>query len=299
MRHLFYHCFTIIMVTTPIICKAQTFETRRNQFFIMNTLTGGIISGVGAVIHKKPNQTKGNAFLIGFGKGLVGGSLCFAGKYYTYEIKNQRSYWIGWPCKLIHATGASIIENAALNKPMLSNWAMDYGPFRIDISKNKTKFRVLPFATAGILVHLIQKNKFNTKITLQSGTWHFNSKSDPKQKDGQNIAIINSVSVDKEKNWKSLSFYNNQYNTTAHEIIHTYQQRECLAVNNFYLKNKGKLIYWDIPVFTLPYLVGSIKNERYYSNPYELEAESLSRRNAILWDEKDKSTWPSIKNLPY
>jgi hypothetical protein len=283
------------MVVCSTLSKAQTFERVRNDFLVMNVITGGIISGVGSAIHKKKDQSRGKAFLIGFGKGCIGGGFTFAGKYLTYEIKENRSYYYGWPCKLLHATGASIIENGAQNKPMFSNFALDYGPFRIDISK-KPSLRIMPFATAGIIFHFINGNKFDLKTTLQSGTFYFESKKD-------NITFINSIAVNTEINWKSYSFYRNKYSTAGHEIIHTYQQREWLATNSYYTKNKSRFFYLDVPVFTIPYLLGGldyyVKKERYYSNPYELEAESLSRRNSMDWDDKTNSVWPDIIDLPY
>lgn len=303
MKHLFYHCFTTFLLVTTA-AYGQSFETRRNQFFVLNTLTGGITSGIGSAIHKKPGQTRAKAFLIGFGKGCIGGSLEFTGKYMLGDLRPKRNYLYAWPAKIIHAAGASIVENGTMNKPLWYNFGMDYGPMRFDICMTgRAQVRFMPVAFGGVILQVISGSKLKPLLTLKTGTVCFQSKDHPELKGGRNITFANSVSVDYKKNWKEYSFYFNQYSVTGHEIIHTYQYREWLAVNSLYCKNKGKIIYWDFPVFMVPYLAGNIGrylyDQRYYSNPYELEAESLSRRNAINWDVRDESTYPKIVSLPY
>ncbi len=296
-KHLCYHCATILLILTSFLATGQSFETRRNQFFLMNTITGGIVSGLGSTIHKKPGQTKVQAFLIGFGKGCLGGSLQFAGKYMLGDLRQERDYLYAWPAKIVHAAGSSIVENGSRNKPIWYNFSMDYGPVRLDIyMTGQTTLRIMPVATGGILLHFLSGNTFLPGQTLRTGTFCFQAKDHPELKSGRNIAFANSIAVDYLKNKNQESFFYNPYSTTAHEIIHTYQYREWLSVNSLYCKNKGKLIYWDFPVFMVPYIAGNIGryafDHRYYSNPFELEAESLSRRHAVNWDVRDPSTWP-------
>jgi hypothetical protein len=298
MTSFFYHCFTTFILVSSL-SFGQSFETRRNQFFVMNTLTSGVISGIGSAIHKHPGQTRGKAFLIGFGKGCIGGSLQFTGKYMLGSLKPERDYWYAWSAKIVHASGASIVENAAMNKPLWYNFAMDYGPLRFDIRMNgKMKLRLMPASAGGMVLHWINGNKFRPDLTLKTGNIVFQSKIHPEMKGGQNVTYANSISVDYVQNNRSYSFYFNQYSVTAHELIHSYQYREWLAINSYYCKNEGKFIYWDFPVFMVPYMAGNIgkylAGKRYYDNPFELEAESLSRRNPVNWDDRVKGSMPKI-----
>jgi hypothetical protein len=174
---------------------------------------------------------------------------------------------------------------------------MDYGPLRFDVRiDGNAQIRLMPVATAGILIHVISGNKFRPGLTLKTGTVCFQSKDHPETKGGMNITYANSISVDYKKNNKDNSFLFNPYSTTGHELIHAYQYREWNGVNNYYCKNSNKFIYWDFPVYMAPYLMGEIEktffNKRYYSNPYELEAESLSRRHAVNWDRRKLSSMP-------
>lgn len=264
----------------------QGYNTRAREFFAMDVLTGGIIGGVGAAFHPKEHQTRGNAFLKGFAKGCVGGSLTFTGKYMTYGITKNENYLYAWPAKLVHAAGASIMENAARNAAIYDNWAIDYGAIRVDVNyKGKIRVRPQPFAAGGIILTALQGNRFNVKNTLELGTPYFTSNNIAANVTNSHVesgqTYINSVTIIPKAIIIGNFVYHKQdniYNVSAHELIHVFQEREYYSMNNIYLNNKYKWAYIDLPAFDLVYTSLTNKNKPYYSNPFENQAETLSKR---------------------
>ncbi len=272
----------IIVVIVTNNAKCQDFGTRSREFMGLNILVGGVIGGIGSVVHKRDDQTRGNAFLNGFAKGCLGGSLTFAGKYMTYGITKHQNLAYAWPAKIVHAMGSSIMENAARNDKWYSNWAMDMGLIRVDISyKLKTMVRLQPVAVVGFVKSISYGYHLEIKNSLKIGTPYFTYENLWLNTNASTYA--NSICLNKA------SYYNipmihpidlktdNSFNCVAHEIIHTMQFREMLSINNIYLKNKNRWIYFDLPASDILYYINSYNNKQYYSNIYELEAESLSK----------------------
>lgn len=281
-----------ILLLSTLAVNGQGFETRSRQFFAMDVLTGGIIGGIGASFHKKEGQTRGNAFLKGFAKGCVGGSFTFTGKYMTYGLFKYERYEMAWPAKIVHSAGASMIENAARNAAIYDNWALDYGPVRVDVNyKGKIHPRIQPFALASLIATSLagDKTKFDIKRTLQSGTPYFTYRdfSDVFTTQTNGSTIVNTIRIN-EAAFLILPFVggkdpkeDNMYNTTAHELIHVFQYREYLSINNMYFNNDKKFIYFDFPAFDIAYVPYARLHRDYYNNPYENQAETLSRRKFV------------------
>ncbi len=260
---------TIITILLFIcqVALSQDFGYRSRQMFASDVISGGIVSGIGSMIHKKENQTNSNAFLKGFLKGAIGGSLAFTGKYLTYEIRNKGT-WMGWPCKIIHAAGSSMIENGAQGIGLIDNLAIDYGLVRFDFNGN-ARIRLQPFAAAGIVRHVVEGHQLSVVKTIQLGTPYFIQKS---------ISGISNIEVGATY-VNSISVYEDAYTleTTSHEYIHAFQSRAQLSFNYLYMKNKTKLIYFDIPVSEITYQAEKLRTN-YSENIYEEQARRLSNR---------------------
>jgi hypothetical protein len=280
--------YLIILLLIPSIGLSQSFETRRNQFFIGNVITAGVIGGVGSAIHKKEGQSRGKAFLSGFWKGCIGGSLTLTGKYLTYEITRHENYAYGWPAKIVHATGASIIENAAQNKPLWDNWAVDFGPVRFDINqKGKALVRLQPFKLVGIGYNILQGNSLLIKNSILTGSMTFSMKDTLSvgniYTDNYSLTVINRHEGYNLFNTMTINYTSNmRYKITAHEMIHIFQEREFLSINNIYFNNKYKWIYFDFPVSNVIYSIAKIGNIDYYNNIFELESESFATQTSVL-----------------
>ncbi len=141
---LFFFTFTLLLNSV----KAQlppTVEGRRQDFSLMayNVGFGALTAGVGAVINKPKGTKWHRQFIKGVWQGAIGGSLQYAGKKINYQINTRKNAAYGWPAKLVHAAGSSITQSAALNRPFLHDWNIDFGPARFDFSiGDKSAFRV-------------------------------------------------------------------------------------------------------------------------------------------------------------
>ncbi|MGB5942250.1 MAG: hypothetical protein WBG71_05165 [Leeuwenhoekiella sp.] len=79
---------------------------------------GGIFSGIGAIINKSPEKKTGKVFLNGLLKGAAGGYVIFESKRLLREVARQENLAYAWLAKLVNAAGISMIENAAMNRPL-------------------------------------------------------------------------------------------------------------------------------------------------------------------------------------
>ena len=251
----------------------QTLNSRRMELCTLDILTAGIIGGVGSIINKHPNQTKFQAFKKGFVKASVGGFVSFTAKYNSFRVA-EGNWGYTYLNRSLNCLGASMIENASANKPILSNIGVDYGFVRIDISTNKsisTRVRLQPFALGGFIsAYILSKGDLSIINSIKYATPYF--KSDL-YIDG--TALTNSILVDKNNPTSR--------EIAAHEENHTFQQREYYSISNLYMKNNNKYIYWDMPNLLGSYGINSLASmtvfhNNYYKQYYEYEAEFLANR---------------------
>jgi hypothetical protein len=282
----------LILLISWSTCFGQRQE---RQVLVYNIGLGGFTSGIGAII----NTTKGSSwkknFVRAFWKGSIGGLLHYTGKKTVYlnNLNQTTNYF--WPAKIIHSAGSSIIENAALNKPFLHNWNIDYGPLRFDFSihdKKQFKVRFLPTSIYAILA-ASKFGKFNFKYTLQTGNVVFlnkdlirfpNGGTEIGLSFGRAIVFVDNPSTGV-----------NKYKLLAHEIIHQFQYNDAQVINTWFkpvgkeIKSKliqrifANYIYTDIPYQYLAYyLAGYDKPPYYFRNIYEFEAERFSTNKYVF-----------------
>lgn len=269
----------------PCLLIAQ----QERQLFLYNVGFGSLTSGIGAVINKSKGTDWKQAFLKGCWQGGIGGALTFAGKKTTHLITKHQNLLYAWPSKLLHAAGTSIVENAALNKPFLQNWNIDYGPLRFDFSLNGTsrpKIRLLPVGIYAIL-YASRNAYFDPGTTLLTGNVSFFSKSDWVQA-GEIYT--------KGASWGRAFAYADRFNEThviPHELLHIYQYREYQVFNTWLrpladkVKNKTikrmfeRYVYADIPFFIGFYALEYNKTYNYFRNFYEFEAERFAANRDV------------------
>jgi hypothetical protein len=277
---------TILFAIIFSLAYTKSNSQQHAKIAAYNVAFGALTGGVGSAINKKSNESLGHAFLNGLWKGAIGGGLTYSGKRAKFLITKNNSIHYGWGAKLIHTTGASILENASANRPIFSNWAIEYAFIRLDIGK-KTLLRVQPFALTSFTRYALNY-KINVSKTLQTGTTYFETS----EISSTSVAAVGANSI----NSVVINDINKQ--TFAHEMVHTLQNREYLAIN-FYgkkidglVKHKSK-IYTSISKYVfLDYRFQSLIREfakveinnnasNYYSNFIEFEAESLSSNHHI------------------
>ncbi len=284
---------TFIVFFSLFIFYTKNFaQQQERHVFVYNIALGGITSGIGAAINKKKEDKFLQVFFRGFKYGCVGGLFLYGGKKISYEINRQNNLAWGWPSKLVHSYGASIIESAALNeKHVFSKLSFPVGFVRFNVQFNKkvkANIQIQPGALASFIVNSAYW-QFKPKESLLIGTPIFMSNSDYiVNKNGGGRALINTFTY-------SDVFTNNSYEIFAHEHIHILQGREYLVMNNWFNSSKDKVVnkmnnntkkifnhlYLDIPYNYLFYSILYKKPPCYFKNYFEFEAKRFATNDFV------------------
>ena len=257
------------------------------KMFAYNVGFGGVTAGIGAIINKSKDVPVHEAFWKGFYQGCFGGMLQYGGKKLAYQIVKHDNYWYGWPAKMVHSAGASIVENAALNRPFGRYWNMDLGPLRFDFDfasedNNSTRVRFSALILYDIVAIGIQSSSahIDWEKSLKMGTLTFYTHEPLYGHHNQDV-----VGTAYSKSFIYTYLSRDIYKTNVHELIHLFQYREHLVFNAWLnpltskaspkLKNIfHNYIYIEPPYITpFYYIQGYHGKEHYYRNFYEYEAE--------------------------
>jgi hypothetical protein len=258
---------TLIIFTTTVL-KGQNFNQQQNQIVAYNVGFAALSGSIGSMIHKKPNQSYGNAALHGAWKGAIGGAVCYTGKRLAYNIYTKNNLYYGWAAKLVHTTGASMMDNASANRSIMKVWSMEYGFLRFTVSRESQTARIQPVALLAFTSNF-SRGYLNVEKSLMVGTPYFSSNSTQLGDFRMGACKINSIIIAedyKDKDW-----------TIPHEIIHSFQNRETQLLNNYVtLKGKAfarinKYVYLDIPYSDA---IGMING-----GMYEKEAHSITEKH--------------------
>lgn len=288
----------ILVLILLIIFSFESILAQKNNLeaALYNIGIGSIISTCGAIINKKKEEK----YISVIGKGLWQGGL---GGYITFESKRilnpayvHEDWKLYWSSKILNAAGTSIKENAALNRNFWEQWNLNIGFVRLEFhTKDRFYFnaKILPFSTIYTIGAAFQTD-FELKNSLITGQLVFSS-------DSPLFDSTNSVGVTYIGLMVIKKGYTNNYQLYSHEIIHIYQQNDCLAFNSFYNKpfnsfvrehnivNKiSTLVYLDLHSF-IPYSVNLYENNHriyYYDNFLEHEAGYYS--NTLMFNYKVK-----------
>jgi len=211
----------------------------------LNVLVSGTIAGIGAVINKKPGERTLPVFLKGFGFGGVGGGICYIGKSMLWQTAKRENFNYVWPGRIINSIGASIIENAASNKLFYDSFGMNLWIFRLDINSNKKiKFRICPASTISSIYLWSVYGNIDLKKTIYTGSimlvgrekkknnlYYFDSQS---TKSAGGMSLFNAIIIN--KTFYEHFYQKSIYSTIAHELVHTFQNRQSLSFNKYYNK---------------------------------------------------------------
>ncbi|MBL4746373.1 MAG: hypothetical protein JKY08_08380 [Flavobacteriaceae bacterium] len=267
---------TIIFSLLLLVFSSSIVAQNTNKMILYNIGLGSVFSGVGAVINKKPNQKWTKVFFKGLSQGALGGTLIYGSKKITEEFTKKKHWSYSWGGKLVNAAGASIIENASLNRNFWEQWNLNFGFNRLEFHTNgrfKVKYKIMPISFA-ITVNTALNNKFEFKKSLQYGQVIFSSQTSKTSYEIGGHILLN------RKGLKS-------HRTLAHEIIHIYQSNDYNFINTYFNKSIKKwrkksvhfkklnnFLYFDIhePITYGLYSLEKINNTYYNDNFFEYEA---------------------------
>jgi hypothetical protein len=162
-------------------------------------------------------------------QGLLGGYLMHQGKNLTYQIYAQERYAYAWPAHLVHAAGASIVQNAASNRNFWEHWHINLWLFRLDYDLPDRRFqaRVFPSGIDGYL-SLRRKGKLNWSKSLRTGFIFL----DAKGTDYYGRASVTTMVV----GVNSIVYPGYLYRVGAHEVMHLLQYEGFVYINPLFNK---------------------------------------------------------------
>lgn len=279
-----------LMILISGICfysLSSSAQLVRQKFslYAYNIGFSGISTGLGRVINKEKNENFFHTFWVGFKHGCIGGTISFAGKHIAYFIKSDRNLYWGWPSKIVHSYGVSIMENSVLHKSLFSSIRVPAWFVMMDIDFEK-KFQIKAKAMPASMINFIvfaSTNKFNLSKTLQIGVPYFEFHNDSGNFKRSGFAGLNVISIN--------SSYNKEFRPEAHEFIHILQLREYYVFNGYWKKSginrciensnnsfakfAKKYLYPDVNYVSIPYLLNRLTAKTYYGNIFELEAQHI------------------------
>jgi len=251
---------------------------------IYNIGGGIIISSIGSILNKKPNEKLGPTILNGIVQGGLGGLLIFQSKNLIRKFSKTENYSYVWPSNILNAAGTSMIENGAANRPFGRKWHLNLGFNRFEFTTNekfKLSYRIMPFSLIGTLQNAIS-NRFDFQESFKTGFLIF--KSNKIANENIRFAGITTYS-------NSILILNNEAGKKAlpHEIIHVYQYEEFSGINTYFdkpmkkysekfkiFKLYNKIFYTDYNYMLyrgLYYSINPSHKNQYKNNYFEREAE--------------------------
>lgn len=283
------------VISTLVLCvflRAVAFPQMGRQklsLYAYNVGFSGITTGLGRAINKDKNQKFLKEFWTGFKHGCIGGTIAFGGKQLAYLIKKDDNLAWGWPSKIVHSYGVSVMENSATHSELFNSLRFPVGFIMVDIhsiSKGKVTGKIMPGSLACFIITSANE-KFNFSKSALLGTPYF-------EYSGQNLrngyALLNTVSVNTAYDYRFLA-------VEPHELIHNFQVREYLIFNTFFKENKilhtikksnsklirslNRIFYLDVPYITPFYHTAFLKGKNYYDNIFELEAQHFATNQYV------------------
>ena len=297
MKKVFIACILLLSQASQV--PAQSSAIQEAQLITTNVLFGGITTGFGSLINKAEEEKGWDAFKKGFKYGCLGGVLLYAGKRCSYLIaQKEEDFVIGtWSSRLIHNSGASIMENAALHRPAFSHYNLYVGFFRLEFdwqSRFKFQPRVMPLSLGSMFYSMAAYDaKLDVLKSLQYGTPYLRTYTENDR--------FGAISVKGNVTFVNYSYpVAQQYydHLNAHEHIHVLQSQEdyifnthIQPVHNYFKSKSGfirkasKYIYFDLSPFdatTLLYYAAYWNGALcYWQIPHEFEAERISTNKVI------------------
>jgi hypothetical protein len=305
---MFSYLFPIVFAVTILFQTKTSAQKTRQEIglAVYNCGLGGLTSGIGALINKKKNEKGLAVFLRGFTYGSIGGLINYSGKKIAYlvsyskdSVTNKDNFsallW-GWPAKIVHAAGSSIMENAAANKEKIfSDYNIPVGFINVSVRIKKqitVSPQLMPNSFLDFITHTIRAgSRLQFRESILSGTPYFLADDNTPYLEGYS-AVANANCIVMKSNFAASSkagFFR------AHEYIHILQQREYYVFNQYFNKplkgiineeNKSirfikKYIYADVPYISFFYNLMQQPADSYYRNIFELEAEHFATNSFI------------------
>ena len=283
--------FLSVILSLPGVGQDQPYRAQRADFAVYNTGVGALAGGVGAWVNKEKEQKWHRVFFKGMAQGLLGGYLMHQGKNLTYQIYAREQYAYAWPAHLVHAAGASILQNAASNRNFWEHWHINLWLLRLDYDLPDRRFqaRVFPSGIYGVL-DLRKEGRFNLTKSLKTGFIFL----DAEGIDYKGFASATTMTV----GVNSAVYPGYLYRVGAHEVMHLLQYEGFVYINPLFNKVDAKwkensdwykaisrFIYFDFNglyyLAVYDWIGGGKYRPCYFDNFFEKEAEHYATREYL------------------
>jgi hypothetical protein len=281
--------FILILVFVSFVATSQNVRTQQTEIAAKNILFGAVTSGIGSMINKPKNETIAKAFLRGSTRGMVGGVVAYTGKNLLHFVASEKKEVLAWPAKLVHTTGASIMENAGRHKGFLEVWSIENCVIRTEINTKTWKIqpRLMVNGVWGLIYRASDESRFNLSKSLMVGTAYFAMTTDQAMKGSGGKHVCGNVACFEAEGYST-------HETLAHELNHAFQWREIGVFTSFLqpannLISKKSNLYSKVSkwIYVEPdyvhAILTSIEGSRnagtsrtYYKNYFERESESIA-----------------------
>lgn len=216
----------IILLFITSAAKAQEVK-----YAVYNTVSSGLIGGVGAGLNKHKGQSFFQAFKRGFVKGCVGGAVSYSSKYFNMKTN------LIWPSRIINSIGSSMTYNTIRNNSLFSQINIQFY-FGYITLKNKKIGYDLDLITIASSLYMFSAYRFDVKNTINSGSLVFQNNDTSGKTRGKAFGNCiwykesskNVVGELKEYKILKATIYipevvnvNTTQSIINHEIIHTFQ----------------------------------------------------------------------------
>lgn len=284
----------IILLFITSLSKAQEVK-----YAVYNTVSSGLIGGVGAGLNKHKGQSFFQAFKKGFVKGCVGGTLNYTSKYmlsWQDSYSDNLNWRVFWSSKIVNSVSNTIIYNAANNNDTwLGHYAINVGFLRFSVD-HKVQIDAISALCMGYIFTTGARLDVERSLIVGNFVYENNLGIDTTvintKKIRENLLTKNLTLEEKSKvlqipdktielNSKHKGYMLGQnivlnsscYNNSVlkHEIIHTYQRLQYQSIVPIKKYENIGIFHLDVSVFDVLYFSQN-KIIGYKQNYFENEA---------------------------
>ncbi len=264
-------------------------QANNTEAAMFNIGFGMVTSSIGAIINKSKEHQTWPIVRKALWQGALGGAVTYGSKHLIQISAEKQNWRYVWPAKILNNAGASIKENASLNRDFWEQWNFHIGFNRIEFhikDKRKIQYKTLP-ATFMSTIYALTVADFDWNTSLRFGQFYFLS-NDSRFQQNNVYATTYSGLVVQSKYYKSFIDEERYFRTQLHENIHLFAQNDFRVFNTYldpvwkkcFERNRVvKFIYkYTYPEFSTYFLLAPLywiekkTANTYYDNFFEYEA---------------------------
>lgn len=264
----------LVIILLFITSAAKSQEVK---YAVYNTVSSGLIGGVGAGLNKHKGQSFFQAFKKGFVKGCVGGTLNYTSKYmlsWQDSYSDNLNWRVFWSSKIVNSVSNTIIYNAANNNDTwLGHYAINVGFLRFSID-HKVQIDAISALCMGYI--FTTGARLDVERSLIVGTPSFDYKWKRIYKKEGNCTTSHPERYGYALGQNIVTQENISYSTLKHEIIHTYQRLQYQSIVPIKKYENIGIFHLDVSVFDVLYFSQN-KTVGYKDNIFESESRFFEK----------------------